>query len=99
MKYGSEIIKVKKPSLEDFSVEVTFDDGKTGRVRLDHIFGKPKNKSAEVLRGGVFDRCFVQSGALAWPNGFELCPDAVYDWLVTQADNDVAQQYGIKPGI
>ena len=31
----------------------------------------------EILRGHLFDRCFVESGALAWPNGYELCPDAL----------------------
>ena len=23
----------------------------------------------------MFERCFVEDGALAWPNGYELCPD------------------------
>jgi hypothetical protein len=25
----------------------------------------------------MFPRCFVENGALAWPNGFELCPDVL----------------------
>jgi hypothetical protein len=31
----------------------------------------------EVMRGGLFERCYVESGALTWPNGLELCPDAL----------------------
>ena len=90
MKYGNEIIKVTDPRLEDFSVKVYFSDNTSSRVRLDHIFSKPKNKSAEGLRGGIFEKCFAQSGALAWPNGFELCPDAVYEWCTQQKKNNVA---------
>jgi hypothetical protein len=31
-------------------------------------------------RGGMFEKCLVELGALAWPNGFELCPDALKMW-------------------
>jgi len=32
----------------------------------------------------MFDKCFVEMGALAWPNGFELCPDALRHWFELQ---------------
>jgi len=53
-------------------------------VSLRDIFESPKGLAAEILMGGVFDKCFVELGALAWPNGYELCPDALKDWLVSQ---------------
>lgn len=85
MKYGCQIVKVSNPDIEHFKVDLIFDDGTVGSVSLRHIFGKPKHMSAEVLRGGMFERCFVESGALSWPNGFELCPDALYEWMKEQA--------------
>jgi len=33
---------------------------------------KPKGLAAEVIKGGIFERCFVESGALAWPNGLAV---------------------------
>jgi hypothetical protein len=38
----------------------------------------------EVLRGQMFTQCFIEAGALAWPNGYELCPDAVRSWIGEQ---------------
>ena len=87
MKYGNQLKSVSKPNLEAFEIDLLFLDGTYGTVSLNHIFRKPMNMSAEVLRGGLFERCFVESGALAWPNGFELCPDALYEWMCEQADD------------
>ena len=39
------------------------------------IFGSPKNLAAEVLKGNLLAKCFIENGALAWPNGLELCAD------------------------
>lgn len=84
MKYGNELISAKNAKLENYSILIKFQDGTTDRVSFEHIFSKPMNLSAEILRAGIFEKCFVQSGALAWPNGFELCPDSIYEWLHQQ---------------
>ena len=47
-------------------------------------FENPKGLAAEILKGGMFDKCFLELGALAWPNGFELCPDALCQWWADQ---------------
>jgi hypothetical protein len=90
MKLGTKIEKIYKTDLNGFKVKLRFDNGKTGVVSLAHIFSSPKNLSEEILKGGMFSRCFIESGALAWPNGFELCPDSVYQWLEAQRDCEVA---------
>ncbi len=66
-----------------FRVDLEYDDGLRGVVDLGHIFREPKGKPlvVEILRGDMFARCFVESGALAWPNGYELCPDAIRAWI------------------
>ncbi len=90
MKYGNEVTELLATDLERFMVKLKFKNGKKGRISLNHIFHKPKNLSAEILRAGMFEKCFVESGALAWPNGFELCPDALYEWMMEQEQDSVA---------
>lgn len=83
-KSGNKIAKVEDVDIESLSVKLRYSDKSGGWVSLSHLFEKPKGLAAEILRGGIFGKCFVEMGALAWPNGFELCPDALKQWLVTQ---------------
>ncbi|MBF0491203.1 MAG: DUF2442 domain-containing protein [Deltaproteobacteria bacterium] len=78
---GNSVQKILKVSLENFQVSLLFQDGCKAAVSLQHLFLHPKGLAAEVLRGGIFEKCFVESGALAWPNGFELCPDSLRFWM------------------
>jgi len=86
MKLGTRIKRVKRVDAERYRVVVEYTDGFTGTMDLGFIFGHTAKKPlvAEILRGGLFGRCFVESGALAWPNGYELCPDAVRARMVEQ---------------
>ena len=84
IKLGNRLKKIFKINLEGFKVGLIFADGFEGVVSLEHLFAKPKGLAAEILRGGFFERCFIESGALAWPNGFELCPDAIRFWMSSQ---------------
>lgn len=79
-KLGREIKRILGVYPETFSVKVEYENGDIVDVPLRHIFERPKKLAAEVLRGGMFHMCFVESGALAWPNGLELCPDAMLIW-------------------
>lgn len=83
-KFGNKIVKILSTDLGTLSINLKFSDGFSGVVSLKHLFGRPKGLSAEILKGGGFRRCFVESGALAWPNGFELCPDAIRQWIHEQ---------------
>ena len=86
MKLGSRIKRIKRLDREHHRVSLEYIDGFTGTVDLSVLFRNPKRKPlvAEILRGGLFERCFVESGALAWPNGYELCPDAIRAWIIEQ---------------
>lgn len=66
--------------LEDFRIEVTFDDGTSGVVSLkDRMFGPV----FEPLRDpAFFQRLLVDEfGAICWPNGADLAPDALYECI------------------
>jgi hypothetical protein len=68
---------VEARALGEYELEVTFDDGTRGVVNLqDRLFGPV----FEPLRDpAVFRQVFVDEfGAVCWPNGADLAPDALY---------------------
>lgn len=84
MKLGTSIRTVVRVVPDKWQIELEYTDGFRGLVDLSDLFGRPTGKPLvlDVLRGGMFAKCFVESGALAWPNGYELCPDALRDRIV-----------------
>jgi hypothetical protein len=76
-KLGNKIARVMSTDVERLVVKLVYEDGSTVDVSLASLFSPPRGLAAEVMRGGLFDKCYVESGALAWPNGLELCPDAL----------------------
>ncbi len=84
IKFGNKIRKITSVDSDHWIVSLEFSDKYKARVSLAHIFDYPKALAAEIVRGGLFAQCFVDSGALAWPNGLELCPDALRELAVSQ---------------
>ncbi len=82
MKLGNKIEKIMGVNEETYALKLKFADGTVGTVSLSHLFERPKALAAEILKGGMFAMCFLENGALAWPNGFELCPDVLHAQLV-----------------
>lgn len=89
-KLGNKIEKVLSANAETFRVKLRFTDGVVGEVDLSAIFEHPKALAAEVVRGQLFAKCFVESGGLAWPNGLEFCADALKMKLITKKRNKAA---------
>jgi hypothetical protein len=75
--FGNEIEKITHVDADTFHVRLKYTDGFEGDVDLSDVFRKPVGLALEIQRGSLFDRCFIEDGALAWPNGYELCPDAL----------------------
>jgi hypothetical protein len=66
--------------LDNYRLLVTFEDGMTGVVSLkERLFGRV----FEPLRDPhVFGQVSVDEfGAVCWPNGADLAPDALYEQL------------------
>ena len=86
MKLGTQIKKILRINPDNFQVSLEYVDGFKGIVNLSFLFETPKKKSMalEIKRGRLFTKCFIESGALAWPNGYELCPDAIRMWISEQ---------------
>lgn len=66
--------------LQDYRLAVRFDDGVEGVIEMhDRLFGPV----FEPLKDpAVFKRVFVDDfGAISWPNGADLAPDALHERL------------------
>ena len=86
MKLGTSLKRIIRVEPETFQVSLEYTDGFRGTIDLRFLFQHPRRKPLllEILRGQLFGRCFIESGALAWPNGYELCPDAIRAWISEQ---------------
>ena len=63
-------------------LRVAFVDGVTGDVDMRSFLGDPRIDGTvfEPLRDpAVFAQARVVLGAIQWPNGADLAPDAMYD--------------------
>jgi hypothetical protein len=68
--------------LPEFRLRVTFVEGATGEVDMGALLGSAKVDGTvfEALRDpALFARAEVVLGAVQWPNGADLAPDAMYD--------------------
>ena len=69
-------------ALADARLRVTFVDGTAGEVHMRSFLSNPNVDGTvfEPLRDpGVFAQAHVVLGAIQWPNGADLAPDAMYD--------------------
>jgi hypothetical protein len=71
--------------IDDYRLSVSFDDGTQGMVLLrDRLFGPVFEPLQDPAK---FRQVFVDEfGAIAWPNGADLAPDALYEQLRGSAE-------------
>jgi hypothetical protein len=86
-----DVVEVKPEP--GWSLLVRFADGLTGRVRFTPGYFAGVFESLRDPR--VFERVFVDHGAVAWPGDIDLAPDAMYqeirsrgEWLLTSELQD-----------
>jgi hypothetical protein len=65
--------------LPGWRLAVTFNDGLTGIVDAAEVINGPDAGVFEALRDpDFFAKVYLDCGAVAWPNGADLAPDAMY---------------------
>lgn len=77
----NEIARIVKVSaLGDFRLQLTFKDGAKRIVDLESILWGPM--FAPLRIPSEFRKVRVNSrfGCIEWPNGADLCPDALRNW-------------------
>jgi hypothetical protein len=81
-----KVTKVK--ALQNFQLELTFDDGVSGAVDLSDLTGK--GVFALWLDPAAFGQVRIgSSGELAWGDQVDLCPDALYLKVTGKEPGDV----------
>lgn len=75
------ILKVltSKP-IAPFTLELTFSNGETGVFDATSYLAEKSGRLLTPLKtAAYFERCFVDAGALCWPNGLELSGQRVFE--------------------
>jgi hypothetical protein len=75
---------IKVTALQGWRLAVEFSDGVGGELSMeDRLFGPV----FEPLREwALFSRVYIDEfGAICWPNGADLAPDALHDRLLGQS--------------
>lgn len=62
----------------DATVWLTFSNGATARWSAADYIARDTVMTRPLADPAFFARAFIECGALAWPNGFELSADALY---------------------
>jgi hypothetical protein len=74
--------------LENYRLFLRFDDGTSGIVDLSDMAGRGVLEAWN--RDGVFQQVQITKvGALEWPGGIDLCPDALYLRLTGMQPEDI----------
>ena len=68
---------VRAEYVKDYMLDISFNDGTQKRVDLSQWF---KGPVFEPLRKkAFFKKFFIEAATLAWPNGVDISPEALYD--------------------
>lgn len=66
-----------------FVIATRFDDGTEKQIDISQWFkGGPVFKPLKDSR--FFKRFFIEAGTLAWPNGVDIAPEALYETAEAQ---------------
>lgn len=82
---------VQAEPLGNYRLAVRFVDGTTGTVDLSGLLHSPRaGVFAPLIDETMFNRVFVERGAVTWPGELDLAPDAMYaaikktgEWVLT----------------
>ena len=62
--------------MRGFVVATRFDDGTEKQVDISQWFKGPVFKALRESK--FFKKFFIEAGTLAWPNGVDIAPEALY---------------------
>lgn len=74
MNYLPQVVEAHHVS--GFVVSARFDDGTEKRIDVSQWFKGPVFEPLKDLK--LFKKFFVEGGTLAWPNGVDIAPEALY---------------------
>jgi hypothetical protein len=75
MKYLPEVNRAKR--VKGFVIAMRFNDGTEKHIDISQWFKGPVFKALKDPK--FFAKFFLEGGTLAWPNGVDIAPEALYD--------------------
>jgi hypothetical protein len=76
---------------DDLRIAIAFSDGSEGVFNVQSYLAGKHGSLLEPLKDKAFlKRCFIDAGALCWPNGLELSPLRLHEIVVANSNLDVA---------
>jgi len=74
MSYLPQVVRARH--ISGFVVSTRFDDGTVKRIDVSQWFKGPVFESLKDPK--LFKKFFIEGGTLAWPNGVDIAPEALY---------------------
>ena len=74
MNYLPQVVEARH--ISGFIVSTRFDDGTEKCIDISQWFKGPVFEPLKDLK--LFKKLFVEAGTLAWPNGVDMAPEALY---------------------
>jgi hypothetical protein len=65
----------------DYALQLVFSDGAAALWSAADLIARDTVMTRPLADHAYFARAFIESGALAWPNGFELSADSLHRQL------------------
>ncbi len=79
------VVDVK--ALDGYRLHARFMDGTEGDVQMkEHIHSPDSGIFAWLADPEVFQTVGLEFGAVTWPNGLDLAPDAMYDAIKSHGE-------------
>lgn len=70
--------KILKVKTEDFKLTCWFDDGEVVVYDMTGLAVESGSMIEPLKEKTFFKKAFVESGAVTWPNGYDICPNLIY---------------------
>ncbi|MCR9123285.1 MAG: DUF2442 domain-containing protein [Phyllobacteriaceae bacterium] len=78
-----ELVKILSvESIGDYRLQVRFSNGREGICDLSDMVGQDSPMLKPLADPVFFARAFVQTGTIAWPNGFDIDAIALHDEML-----------------
>ncbi len=74
MGYLPQVVEARH--IGGFIISTRFDDGTEKQIDISQWFKGPVFESLKNAK--VFKKFFIEAGTLAWPNGVDIAPEALY---------------------
>jgi len=73
-------MRVKKAIyIKDYEIKLLFSNGIIKTVDFKPFLINAKNLALPLLNLDYFKRFYIDNTTICWPNGFDFCPDVLYN--------------------